>query len=178
MFFKVEVDKTFLSLSDWQEVFRDSFCNLNSASTSKKKDAWAMAFTPSPTSVNSNSNFSLIDSISDITTLDMSDDNNQPAPNEEDFPSRPSLEKEGSLNSLMITIIVSPPSRHASLQLFYRRYHFLQVNDAQFRLDSHFLERESETLKAIIASSKSDSIHLQDVSAAEFRALWRFFYEG
>ena len=118
MFFKVQVDKTFLSLSDWQEVFRDSFCNLNSASTSKKKDAWAMAFTPSPTSVNSNSNFSLIDSISDITTLDMSDENNQPALNEEDFPSRPSLEKEGSLNSSMITIIVSPPSRHASLHCF------------------------------------------------------------
>ena len=73
------------------------------------KKRWAMAFAPSPT----NSNFSFIDSISEITTIDMSDENNnnnQPAPNEEDFPSRPGsvLEKEGSLNSSMITIIVSP----------------------------------------------------------------------
>jgi len=33
-------------------------------------------------------------------------------------------------------------------------------------------------LKAIITASESDSIHLKNVSAAEFRALWRFFYEG
>ena len=73
-----------------------------------------MAFAPSPISTSIDSNFSPIDSISDITTLDMSDENNdnnnQPAPNEEDFPSRfgSVLEKEGSLNSSMITIIVSP----------------------------------------------------------------------
>ena len=102
--------------------------------------------------------------------------------NEEEFPSRPGsvLEKEGSLNSSMITIIVSRPPFTAcfsSTLFFYTRF-FLQVNDVQFRLDSHFLERESETLKAIITSSESDSIRLNDISAAEFRALWRFFYEG
>ena len=62
-----------------------------------------MLFAPSPTSVNSN--FSLSDS--DISRVAMSDNYNQPVPNEEDFPSRPVLEKEGSLNSSMITIIVS-----------------------------------------------------------------------
>ena len=145
------------------------------------KRLWTMAFAPSPTST-INSNFSLIDSISEITTLDMSennDNNNQPASNEEDFPSRPGsvLEKEGSLNGSMTTIVVSPPSFSSTL-FFYTRLSCLQVNDIQFRLDSHFLERESETLKAIITSSESDSIRLNDVSAAEFRALWRFFYEG
>ena len=63
-----------------------------------------MVFALSPTSVNSN--FSLSDSLSDIATLDMRDDYNQTAPNEEDFPSRP-VYQEGSLNSSMITIIVS-----------------------------------------------------------------------
>ena len=58
------------------------------------------------------------------------------------------------------------------------RHNFLQVDDVHFRLDSHFLIRESETLKAIITTSKSDSIHLQKATAAEFGALWRFFYEG
>ena len=106
------------------------------------------------------------------------DNNNQPAPNEEEFPSRPGsvLEKEGSLNSSMITIIVSPAK--LLYTVFFTRFFFLQVNDIQFRLDSHFLERESETLKAIITESESDSIRLNDISAAEFRALWRFFYEG
>ncbi|KAK2464830.1 hypothetical protein APHAL10511_003129 [Amanita phalloides] len=52
------------------------------------------------------------------------------------------------------------------------------VEDTKFRLDSHFLQRESETLKAIIAASKADSIRLEAATVAEFRALWRFFYEG
>ena len=63
-----------------------------------------MVFALSPISVNSN--FSLSDSLSDIATLDMRDDYNQAAPNEEDLPSRP-VYQEGSLNSSMITIIVS-----------------------------------------------------------------------
>ena len=37
----------------------------------------------------------------------MSDDYTKPPPDEEDFTSRPAIEKEGSLNSSMITIIVS-----------------------------------------------------------------------
>ena len=60
---------------------------------------------PSPTSVNSN--FSLSDSVSDIANLDMSDDYTNSPPDEEAFTSRPVLEKEGSLNSSMITVIVS-----------------------------------------------------------------------
>ncbi|KAG5641642.1 hypothetical protein DXG03_004550 [Asterophora parasitica] len=52
------------------------------------------------------------------------------------------------------------------------------VEDTKFRLDSHFLQRESETLKGMINSSKADSIHLDGATLAEFRALWRYFYEG
>ncbi|KAF8345387.1 hypothetical protein F5887DRAFT_966566, partial [Amanita rubescens] len=52
------------------------------------------------------------------------------------------------------------------------------VEDTKFRLDSHFLQRESETLKAIIAASKADSIRLEGTTVAEFKALWRYFYEG
>ena len=53
-----------------------------------------------------------------------------------------------------------------------------QVEDTKFRLDSYFLQRESETLKGIITASKADSIRLEGVTVAEFRALWRYFYEG
>jgi hypothetical protein len=53
-----------------------------------------------------------------------------------------------------------------------------QVEDTKFRLDSYFLQRESETLKRIIAASKADSIRLEGATVAEFRALWRYFYEG
>ena len=59
------------------------------------------AFVLMPTSIYSN--FSLSDSVSDIITLDMSDDYDRSAASDEVF----MLEKEGSLNSLMITIIVS-----------------------------------------------------------------------
>ncbi|KAM6503839.1 hypothetical protein JOM56_000782 [Amanita muscaria] len=52
------------------------------------------------------------------------------------------------------------------------------VEDTKFRLDSHFLQRESETLKRIIAASKADLIRLEGATVAEFRALWRYFYEG
>ena len=128
-----------------------------------------MLFAPSPTSVNSN--FFLSDS-------DMPDDYIQTAPNEKGFPSRPVLEKEGSLNGSMITIIVSLQKMLAVHRFFFTRYSLLQVDDIHFRLDSHFLQSESETLKDIITSSDSDTIHLKNVSAAEFRALWRFFYEG
>ena len=54
----------------------------------------------------------------------------------------------------------------------------LQVEDIHFRLDSHFLERESETLKTIIDKLETDSIRLKNAAATEFKALWRFFYEG
>jgi hypothetical protein len=54
----------------------------------------------------------------------------------------------------------------------------LQVDDIHFRLDSHFLLGESETLEDIITTTQTDSIRLQNVTAAEFRALWKFFYEG
>ena len=54
----------------------------------------------------------------------------------------------------------------------------LQVEDIPFRLDSYFLQRESESLKAIINTSETDSFHLENVTATEFKALWRFFYEG
>ncbi|KAM6503779.1 hypothetical protein JOM56_000722, partial [Amanita muscaria] len=53
-----------------------------------------------------------------------------------------------------------------------------QVEDTMFRMDSHFLQRESETLRGIIAASKADSIRLKGTTVAEFRALWRYFYEG
>jgi len=109
---------------------------------------------PSTSSVNLNSDFSLSDSVS---ALEMTDDETIPAPDKEVFTLRP-FEKEGSLNSSMITVI---------------------VDDIHFRLDSHFLQRESEILKNIItASEEAGSICLQKVTAAEFRALWRFFYEG
>ncbi|KAM6491927.1 hypothetical protein JOM56_012565 [Amanita muscaria] len=52
------------------------------------------------------------------------------------------------------------------------------VEDTKFRLDSYFLQRESETLRGIIAASKADSIRLKGATVAEFRALWRYFYEG
>ena len=125
---QAEMPLNFLSLGDifrlrlpvWSPTYSEIHSMiLNSAAASKKR--WTMAFAPSPTStINSESNFSLIDSISNITTLDMSvenNDNNQPAPNEEEFPSRPGsvLENEGSLNSSMITIIVSPPSFSSTL---------------------------------------------------------------
>ena len=76
----------------------------------------------------------------------------------------------------MITIIVS-------LHPFYVVHYlqtilFLQVDDIHFRLDSYFLQRESEALKAIITASESDSVRLENTAAAEFGALWRFFYEG
>ena len=62
----------------------------------------------SPSSVDTIYSFS--DSVSDVVTLDMSDDCSKPAPDEEVFAFRtptPVFEKEGSLNSSMITIIVS-----------------------------------------------------------------------
>ena len=59
-------------------------------------------FQVSPSLISVNSNFPL----SNIATLDMSDDYTKPPPDEEDFKS-PVFEKEGSLNSSMITIIVS-----------------------------------------------------------------------
>ena len=128
------------------------------------------------------SNFSLSDS--DIVTLDMTDDDTKPAaPGEEEedesaFPTTMDVfEKEGSLNSSMITIIVSFCMSYACYTpVFYRRYSLIQVDDIHFRLDSHFLQRESKTLNAI--TSGTDSIRLQNVTVAEFRALWRFFYEG
>jgi hypothetical protein len=63
-----------------------------------------MALATSPSSVNSN--FSL-DSVSDI--VDISDDYTKPAEDEEDVLTlrMPVREKEGSLNSSMITVIVS-----------------------------------------------------------------------
>ena len=64
------------------------------------------------------------------------------------------------------------------VDFFYKHSLLLQVDDTHFRLDSHFLQRESETLKAIITASEADSICLKNVTAAEFRALWRFFYKG
>ena len=131
-----------------------------------------MAFTPSPPSVNSN--FSLSDSVSDIATLDMTDIFAKPDPHK--VPEFPVFKEEGSLNSSMITVIVSL-SRHTCCTLLYGHF-LLQVDDIHFRLDSHFLLRESDTLKAIITASETDSIRLQNVSAVEFRALWRFFYEG
>ena len=86
--------------------------------------------------------------------------------------------QESYLNSSVITVIVSlKASRHAcaALRLYITS---LQVDDIHFRLDSYFLQRESETLKAMITNSKSDSIHLQNATLAQLTALWRFFYEG
>ena len=73
-----------------------------------------MAFATSPSSVNSN--FSLSDSVSDIVILDMTDDYAKPAPDKEVFEFQPVFEKEGSLNSSMITVIVSL-SRHTCCTL-------------------------------------------------------------
>ena len=141
----------------------------------------------SPSSVNSN--FSLSDFVSDTVALDMNigqgdtDTLNQRFPDKDDQEREVRakaldevFEKEGSLNSLMITVIVS--LQHMLAVHYFNRHFLLQVDDIHFRLDSHFLQRESETLKAIIAESEVDSIRLQNVTAAEFRALCRFFYEG
>ena len=128
-----------------------------------------MAFAPSLTSVD----FSLSDFVPDNASLDMStDDDTKFAANEEDFTSGP---VEDSLDNSIITIIVSIQAclLYSTLQTL-----FPQVDDIHFRLDSHFLQRESETLKVIIIASENDSIHLKNVTAAEFRALRRFFYEG
>ena len=92
-----------------------------------------MAFAPLPTSVYSN--FSL--SESDIVTLDMSDDyKDEPAPSEEAF----TLEKEGSLNSSMITVIVG---LHRMLAV-------------QCLTDILFYRSKTSTFASILTSSKED----------------------
>ena len=53
------------------------------------------------------SNFSLSDSVSDVVTLDMTDDDTKPAASGEEEEEENVFEKEGSLNSSMITVIVS-----------------------------------------------------------------------
>ena len=73
----------------------------------------ASASVTSPFSVNSN--FSFSDSVSDIVALDMSDDYTKPPP-EDVFTFRSLFEREGSLNSSMITIVVS---LQGMLQLLY-----------------------------------------------------------
>ncbi|KAF8345371.1 hypothetical protein F5887DRAFT_917358 [Amanita rubescens] len=93
----------------------------------------------------------------------------------------------------LLTLLSSKPNEqlHATTTLliancdwlngksFFTPFHQVGLTeDTKFRLDSHFLQRESETLKAIIAASKADSIRLDGTTVAEFRALWGYFYEG
>jgi hypothetical protein len=93
-----------------------------------------MAFAPSPSSVNSN--FSLSDS---VVTLDMSDDSK--LPRGEDFV----FEKEGSLNSSMITVIVSLQSMLA-VRCF---------------TDILFYRLMTSTFVSILTSSKENRRHLR-----------------
>jgi hypothetical protein len=103
-----------------------------------------MAFATSPSSVNSESNFSL-DSVSDI--VDISDDNTKPAEDEEDVLTlrMPVFEKEGYLNSSMITIIVS---LQGMLQVVVHRF-----------TDILFYRSTTSTFVSILTFSKENRRH-------------------
>ena len=64
-----------------------------------------MAFATSPSSANSI--FSFGDSTSDVAALDMHDDRTKPTPDKEAFEFGTPTPVEGSLNSSMITVVVS-----------------------------------------------------------------------
>ena len=108
-----------------------------------------MAFVLSPpTSLNSNLNFSLSDSVSDIATFDMPDDYtiDKPAPNEKVSTSQPVFEKEGYLNSSMITVIVSP-STALLYTFFYKIFSFF------------YRSKKTSNFVLILTSSKENRKH-------------------
>ena len=87
-------------------------------------------------------------------------------------------DSECILESSIISVLVHLHLQNILLGCQLTHFFIWQVKDTKFRLDSYFLQRESETLKGIITASKGDSIRLDGATIAEFRALWRYFYEG
>ncbi|KII91629.1 hypothetical protein PLICRDRAFT_173450 [Plicaturopsis crispa FD-325 SS-3] len=91
------------------------------------------------------------------------------------FPVTPAADANSAVD-----LLSQPPSYHSEYYIQDGMTEFL-VENRLFRVDSHFLIRESEKLRSIIMRPREagdSTIALSGVTCAEFESLMDFFYHG